>query len=306
MPAAGLLPRCGGTEKMTEPKKKLLFAEPRGFCGGVRRALALVDELLERRQGDCPVYVFHEIVHNNFVVKNLKEKNVIFVDRLDAVPDGTDCVFSAHGVSPEVEAEAVKKQLRVTDATCPLVKAVHKRAAELVDSGFFTILIGHANHPESIGTLGQRPGIYLVEGVDDVAALPTPSPGQPVGFITQTTLSSEEITPVVDALRKRFGKLTGEGDICYATNQRQKAVRELCRQVDVMLIVGSARSSNSNRLREIAAAAGVKAFLLDDASDLMPEMVDNALVIGISAGASAPECLVEALTSRLKSEFGFC
>jgi 4-hydroxy-3-methylbut-2-enyl diphosphate reductase len=281
---------------------KLILAQPRGFCAGVVRAIDTVDRALDRV--GAPVYVRHEIVHNRHVVETLQEKGAIFVEELDEVPAGAVTVFSAHGVSKAVEGAARARGLPVLDATCPLVSKVHAQGRRYVASGRHLILIGHAGHPEVEGTLGQIPGpIHLVATVDDVAKLDLPA-DEPVAYITQTTLSVDETRDVIEALKVRFSDVTGPGtaDICYATQNRQNAVRELCEQAELLLVVGSPKSSNSNRLREIGVEMGRVAYLVEDGSAVDPAWLDGIETVGLTAGASAPEELVQ---SVIKAIAGF-
>ena len=278
---------------------KVILAKPRGFCAGVERAIEIVERALEKY--GAPVYVRHEIVHNRHVVDGLREKGARFVDELDEIPPGGITVFSAHGVSQKVEDEAGLRSLPVIDATCPLVSKVHHEAQRYADSGRDIVLIGHDGHPEVEGTMGRIDGkVYLVATPEDVAALDVRDPAK-LSYVTQTTLSVDDTRSVIDALKARFPRITGPDtkDICYATQNRQRAVREMARLVDVILVVGAENSSNSNRLKEIAAEMGIRAYLIADASVLDPSWLAGADAVGVTAGASAPEHLVQELVDRL-------
>lgn len=281
---------------------KILLANPRGFCAGVDRAITIVKNALHKF--GAPIYVRHEVVHNKYVVDELKSMGAIFVDELAEIPDGNTVIFSAHGVSKAVREEAKKRGLQVFDATCPLVSKVHMEIHRASRKGQEVVLIGHKGHPEVEGTLGQYDetgvGMYLIEDASQVNSLPIQQP-ENVSFVTQTTLSVDETRDVIDALRDTFPAIQGprKDDICYATQNRQDAVRVLAPQVDVMLVVGSKNSSNSNRLRELAERLGSKAYLLDDASQLQEEWFSNAASVGVTAGASAPEVLVQSVIDRL-------
>ena len=278
---------------------RVILAEPRGFCAGVVRAIDIV-ELALKKYGP-PVYVRHEIVHNRRVVEDLKAKGAVFVEELDEVPDGAHTVFSAHGVSQNVADVAKDRNLPVIDATCPLVAKVHKEGQRYAASDFEVILIGHEGHPEVVGTMGRIPGkVHLVSSVEDVATLDVENPTK-LAYVTQTTLSVDDTRDVIEALQRRFPEVVGPDvkDICYATQNRQTAVRELAGMVDVLLVVGAQNSSNSNRLREIGEELSVPSYLIDDASALDPAWIKGAEVVGISAGASAPEALVKELIGRL-------
>lgn len=277
----------------------ILLANPRGFCAGVDRAIAIVERALEKF--GAPIYVRHEVVHNTYVVNDLKSKGAIFVDELDEVPAGATVIFSAHGVSQAVRAEAEARGLNVFDATCPLVTKVHVEVSKLCDKGYEIVMIGHKGHPEVEGTLGQsKGGMYLVETPEDVARLQVNDPDK-LAYVTQTTLSVDDAARVVDALRARFPAIVGpkKDDICYATQNRQDAVKALAPQCDVVIVVGSPTSSNSNRLREVAANLGVPAYMVDNASEIDPQWVTDKKKIGVTAGASAPEILVRAVIDRL-------
>jgi 4-hydroxy-3-methylbut-2-enyl diphosphate reductase len=278
----------------------VILANPRGFCAGVDRAIAIVEEALT--QFGAPIYVRHEVVHNRFVVDDLKRKGAVFVEELDEVPQGATVVFSAHGVSKAVRAQADQRGLRVFDATCPLVTKVHVEVAKMREQGRDIVMIGHAGHPEVEGTMGQAEGgIHLVESVDDVQRLTVRDPAQ-LAYVTQTTLSVDDAEAVVVALKARFPAIIGpkRDDICYATQNRQDAVKALVHEVDAVIVVGSPNSSNSNRLREVAAVRGVPAWMVDRADELRPEWVAGKRRIGVTAGASAPEVLVQQVLQRLK------
>ncbi|MFB0766870.1 4-hydroxy-3-methylbut-2-enyl diphosphate reductase [Aeromonas salmonicida] len=281
----------------------ILLANPRGFCAGVDRAISIVESALEKF--GAPIYVRHEVVHNRYVVNKLKEAGAVFVEELDEVPDDSIVIFSAHGVAKTVREMAKSRALKVFDATCPLVTKVHMEVHRASRKGSEAVLIGHAGHPEVIGTMGQyenrEGGMYLVETPDDVARLKVKNPDD-LCFVTQTTLSVDETSDVIDALRKQFPKIQGprKDDICYATQNRQDAVREMAGLVDVMLVVGSRNSSNSNRLRELAEKVGSKAYLIDDASMIETGWLEEVKAIGVTAGASAPDVLVQNVIARLR------
>jgi 4-hydroxy-3-methylbut-2-enyl diphosphate reductase len=285
--------------------ENILLANPRGFCAGVDRAIEIVERALEML--GAPIYVRHEVVHNRFVVASLSERGAIFVDELSDVPDDSTVIFSAHGVSQAVRAEAEQRQLRVFDATCPLVTKVHLEVARHCRQGCQVILIGHRGHPEVEGTMGQcttekqSAHIHLVETVGDVEELDIGQP-QKIAFVTQTTLSMDDTTEVIKALQKRFPNITGpkKNDICYATQNRQDAVKDLAKRSDLVLVVGSTNSSNSNRLREIAEKQNTTAYLIDGAEDIQASWLTDIQTVGVTAGASAPELLVEAVIERLK------
>ncbi len=279
---------------------QVLLANPRGFCAGVDRAIEIVEQALH--QFGAPIYVRHEVVHNRFVVDDLRAKGAIFVNELDAVPDGATVIFSAHGVSRAVREEAGQRGLRIFDATCPLVTKVHMEVARLRGQGVECILVGHAGHPEVEGTMGQaNDGIYLVERVEDVAALRVRSP-EKLAYVTQTTLSMDDTARIVEALRVKFPTIRSpkKDDICYATQNRQDAVKKLAQRVEVMLVVGSSNSSNSNRLREVAAAQGIRAYMIDGPGDIRREWLEGTGKVGLTAGASAPEVLVQQVIARLR------
>jgi 4-hydroxy-3-methylbut-2-enyl diphosphate reductase len=279
----------------------VILAQPRGFCAGVVRAIEIVERALERH--GAPVYVRHEIVHNKAVVNGLRAKGAVFVEELDDVPRQAVTIFSAHGVARTVEADAEARALHVLDATCPLVAKVHIQGRQYAASGRTVILIGHPGHPEVEGTMGQIDGrVLLVRDEREAEALDLPA-DTPVAYVTQTTLSVDDTRGVIAALRRRFTDIIGPDvrDICYATQNRQRAVRDLCRQVDVLLVVGAPNSSNSNRLREIGAETGTPTWLLADGSELDPAWVAGAAVVGITAGASAPEAMVEHVIDALRA-----
>jgi len=286
----------------------IYLANPRGFCAGVDRAIDIVERALDIF--GAPVYVRHEVVHNRYVVNDLAEKGAIFVENLNEIPDDSTVIFSAHGVSQAVRAEANNRQLRIFDATCPLVTKVHLEVARHAKTGTNVILIGHAGHPEVEGTLGQYitasdSQIYLIETIDDVVKLTISHPDK-LAYVSQTTLSVDDTRQIIDALSLRFPDIEGprrKDDICYATQNRQDAVRELSNQVDVFLVLGSTNSSNSNRLRELAEQQGVPAYLIDDANDIQQSWFDSANAVGVTAGASAPEILVKEVMDKLQEEF---
>jgi len=284
---------------------ELLLANPRGFCAGVDRAIEIVERAI--RLFGTPIYVRHEVVHNRYVVNDLKQKGAIFVDELDQVPDGSYVIFSAHGVSKAVQKEAKRRGLNVFDATCPLVTKVHMEVSRYSRKGIETILIGHRGHPEVEGTMGQydrsRGGdIYLVESTDDVRKLKIRNP-QEVRFVTQTTLSKDDTAVVIESLHQYYPDIQGpkKDDICYATQNRQDAVKQLTEQCDLILVVGSKNSSNSNRLREIAENKNIEGYLINDVDDIQPEWLKAKTCIGVTAGASAPELLVENVIGYLRS-----
>jgi 4-hydroxy-3-methylbut-2-enyl diphosphate reductase len=278
----------------------VVLAQPRGFCAGVVRAIDIVERALKKY--GPPVYVRHEIVHNKFVVESLKAKGARFVESVDEIPDGAVAIFSAHGVSKGVEREASDRNLPVIDATCPLVTKVHNQGKRYVGQGRAVILIGHAGHPEVEGTMGQIPGrVLLVQTVADVAKLDLPIDA-PAAYVTQTTLSVDDTRDIIAALTKRFTDIQGPDtrDICYATQNRQSAVRDLCKVADVLLVVGATNSSNSNRLREIGAEVGIPSYLIADGGELDPAWLEGANTVGITAGASAPEVLVNHVIDALR------
>ncbi len=278
----------------------VLLANPRGFCAGVERAIEIVERALEQR--GAPIYVRHEIVHNKYVVEDLRKKGAVFVEELDEVPRGSTVIFSAHGVSKEVRRDAEARGLRVFDATCPLVTKVHVEVSKMLRESYEIVMIGHRGHPESEGTMGQsETGMHLVETVADVARLAVRNP-QKLSYVTQTTLSVDDAAQIVAALRARFPAVRGpkQDDICYATQNRQDAVKFMAPKCDVVIVVGSPNSSNSNRLREVAQNMGVEAYMVDNAADLRPEWIAGKPRVGVTAGASAPEVLVNELIERLQ------
>jgi 4-hydroxy-3-methylbut-2-en-1-yl diphosphate reductase len=280
--------------------KDVLLAQPRGFCAGVDRAIEIVERALE--EFGAPIYVRHEIVHNVYVVDDLRRKGAIFIEELSAVPAGNTVIFSAHGVSKAVQAEAAARGLRVFDATCPLVTKVHMEVAKMRREGRELIMIGHHGHPEVEGTMGQAEGgMYLVETVRDVDALQVSKPDM-LAYVSQTTLSVDDTADIITALKRKFPHIAEpkKADICYATTNRQEAVKFMAPQVDVVIVVGSPNSSNSNRLREVAEKKGVAAYMVDNASQISPAWLDGKSRIGVTAGASAPEVLVQAVIDRLK------
>ncbi len=279
---------------------EVLLAEPRGFCAGVDRAIEIVERALEKF--GRPIYVRHEIVHNTFVVNDLKNKGAIFIEDLADVPPGATLVFSAHGVSKAVREEAAQRGFSVFDATCPLVTKVHVEVSKLAREGYEFIMIGHKGHPEVEGTMGQlREGIYLVEDVADVAGVHPNDPTK-LAVVTQTTLSVDDAAEILEAVKVRFPQVREpkKQDICYATQNRQDAVKFMAPKVDIVIVVGSPTSSNSNRLRELAERLGTPAYMVDAASDLQPEWFDGRARVGLTAGASAPDVLVQAVIDRLK------
>ena len=279
---------------------EVLLGSPRGFCAGVVRAIEIVELALERF--GKPVYVRHEIVHNPFVVEDLRQKGAIFVDEIAEVPDNQLVIFSAHGVSPTVRDEAEDRGLQVIDATCPLVTKVHLEALKYSREGYTIILVGHRDHPETIGTSGEVPDrTIVVETAEEAATVEVPDPDR-VAVLTQTTLSMDDTREVVDALRQRFPNLLARNDICYATTNRQLAAKALATEVDVVLVIGARNSSNCNRLREVVQAAGVDAYLVNGPEEVIPQQVDGAKRIGIVSGASTPESLVEAVIAKLEPE----
>ncbi|MCF7977097.1 MAG: 4-hydroxy-3-methylbut-2-enyl diphosphate reductase [Chromatiaceae bacterium] len=281
----------------------ILLANPRGFCAGVDRAIEIVERVLELY--GPPIYVRHEVVHNRYVVDDLRNRGAIFVDDIGAIPNGATCIFSAHGVSQQVREQAAERGLRIFDATCPLVTKVHLEVARHCKAGFDVVLIGHRGHPEVEGTLGQCQAdggrMHLIETAAEVADLVVQDPDR-VAYVTQTTLSVDDTAGVIEALRTRFPNLTGpkKSDICYATQNRQDAVRSLAAEADLMLVVGSANSSNSNRLRELAEKQGIPAYLIDGAEDIQRDWLRDGARVALTAGASAPELLVEQVTAKLQ------
>lgn len=283
---------------------EIILANPRGFCAGVDRAISIVDRALDLF--DAPIYVRHEVVHNKFVVNGLKDRGAVFVDELDEIPDDSTVIFSAHGVSKAVRNKAKDRGLKVFDATCPLVTKVHMEVSRASRKNVECILIGHAGHPEVEGTMGQYEseigGIYLVESAEDVATLTVKNPEE-LYFCSQTTLSVDDTSDVIDALQQKFTHIKGprKDDICYATQNRQDAVRSIANQVELLLVVGAKNSSNSNRLRELAEKIGTTSYLIDTAQDILPEWIDNINKVGVTAGASAPEVLVNQVIETLKT-----
>jgi 4-hydroxy-3-methylbut-2-enyl diphosphate reductase len=279
---------------------EVLLANPRGFCAGVERAIEIVERALV--QHGAPIYVRHEIVHNKTVVEDLRRKGAVFVEELDEVPAGATVIFSAHGVAQAVRRDAEARGLKVFDATCPLVTKVHVEVTRMLREGYEIVMIGHRGHPEAEGTMGQSgKGMHLVETVEDVAGLQVRDPGR-LAYVTQTTLSVDDAQAIIAALKARYPQIRGpkRDDICYATQNRQDAVKVMTPRCDVVIVVGSPNSSNSNRLREVAENMGAKAYMVDSAADLKPEWVAGKRRVGVTAGASAPEVLVEQLVARLR------
>lgn len=279
----------------------ILLANPRGFCAGVDRAIIIVEQALEKF--GAPIYVRHEVVHNKFVVDELKTKGAVFIEELDEVPEGNTVIFSAHGVSKEVRADAEARGLRVFDATCPLVTKVHIEVARMRAAGREIIMIGHHGHPEVEGTMGQSEGgMYLIETPEDVAELKVDDPLK-LAYVTQTTLSMDDVAHVIKALKARFPEIQApkSDSICYATQNRQDAIKGMTKDCDLVIVVGSPNSSNSNRLREVAQNNGVESYMVDNASELNPSWVAGKKCIGVSAGASAPEVLVKEVVAKLKT-----
>ncbi len=279
---------------------EILLAKPRGFCAGVDRAIAIVERALA--QHGAPIYVRHEIVHNKFVVDDLRGKGAVFVEELDEVPSGATVIFSAHGVPLEVRRAADARGLKVFDATCPLVTKVHVEVSRMREQGREVVMIGHEGHPEAEGTMGQsESGMYLVESEEDVARLRVADPDR-LAYVTQTTLSMDDCARIIAALKARFPGIVGpkKDDICYATQNRQDAVKFMAPRCDVVIVVGSPNSSNSNRLREVARNLGRESYLVDSAAELRPEWIEGKRTIGVTAGASAPEVLVHEVISRLQ------
>ena len=278
----------------------IVLAQPRGFCAGVDRAITIVERALE--QFGAPIYVRHEIVHNKYVVDDLRDKGAVFIEELFEAPDGSTVIFSAHGVSLAVRDEAQRRNLHIFDATCPLVTKVHVEVKRMREQGYEIIMIGHKGHPEVEGTMGQvKDGIYLVDTEADVANLQVKTP-EHLAYVTQTTLSVDDTKGIITTLKQRFPKITEpkKADICYATQNRQDAVKVLAPQVDVVIVVGSPNSSNSNRLRELAEKMGVSAYMVDNADDVQVAWFAQVQKIGVTAGASAPEVLVESVLNRIK------
>ena len=288
------------TDSMSNESVEVLLAKPRGFCAGVDRAIAIVEKALENY--GAPIYVRHEIVHNKFVVDDLRSKGAIFVEELDEVPAGNTVIFSAHGVSLAVRREAESRGLRIFDATCPLVTKVHVEVAKMREQGREVVMIGHEGHPEAEGTMGQaNEGMYLVESVEDVLRLKVRDPER-LAYVTQTTLSMDDASRIMAALKARFPAIVGpkKDDICYATQNRQDAVKFMAPRCDVVIVVGSPNSSNSNRLREVAANLGTDAYLIDRPEELRAEWIEGKRAIGVTAGASAPEVIVQQVIFRLQ------
>ena len=278
----------------------ILLANPRGFCAGVDRAIAIVEQALKKF--GAPIYVRHEVVHNKFVVNDLKAKGAVFIEEMDEVPQGATLIYSAHGVPLSVRKEAEARGLRVFDATCPLVTKVHVEVKKMREAGLEIVMIGHKGHPEVEGTMGQSDtGMYLVDGVEDVERLRVADPDK-LAYVTQTTLSVDDAARMVDALKARFPSIRGpkKDDICYATQNRQDAVKKLAADCDLVIVVGSPNSSNSNRLREVARNMGLPAYMVDNAGQLRAEWFAGKSRVGVTAGASAPEVLVEGVIARLK------
>jgi len=283
---------------------QVILAQPRGFCAGVTRAITIVERALEIY--GAPIYVRHEIVHNKTVVEGLRKRGAVFVDNLEQVPDGATVVFSAHGVTKAVSDYAQKRHFRVFDATCPLVKKVHREVGRMHAQGRTIIMIGHAGHPEVVGTMGQvENGVVLVENQEDVLSLPA-WPQESLAYVTQTTICADDSRMVIEALKKRWPAIhePKQEDICYATTNRQLAVKKLAAQCDRVLVIGSVTSSNSNRLREVAERHGARAYLIDTAEQIESSWLENVRAVGVTAGASAPESLVEHVVERLKRDFG--
>ncbi len=284
----------------TNENIEILLANPRGFCAGVDRAIIIVEQALEKF--GAPIYVRHEVVHNKYVVDELKKKGAVFIDDLEDVPSGNTVIFSAHGVSKEVRIEAESRGLRVFDATCPLVTKVHIEVGKMRAEGKEVIMIGHKGHPEVEGTMGQsKEGMYLVETPDDVSTLTVTNPGN-LAYVTQTTLSIDDAASIVEALKRRFPEIAPpkSDSICYATQNRQDAVKILANDSDLVIVVGSPNSSNSNRLREVASNQGIQSYMVDNASFLDPSWIVGKKKIGVTAGASAPEVLVKEVINKLK------
>jgi 4-hydroxy-3-methylbut-2-enyl diphosphate reductase len=287
---------------LTQPIAEILLAGPRGFCAGVERAIDIVELALSVCRP--PVYVRREIVHNRHVVESLRAKGAIFVDELHEVPDDATVIFSAHGISPAVRSDALRRGLRVVDATCPLVTKVHLEAIRYAREGYTIVLIGHEDHDEVIGTLGEAPDrIVVIDSAREVDTLDVPNPDK-IAYLTQTTLSVDDTRDVIEALRRKFPRIVGPSrdDICYATQNRQAAVKRLAGDVDVLLVIGAANSSNANRLVEVARMAGTRAYLINDVNDIKPEWLADARRVGITAGASTPEVLVSEAVERLRGQ----
>ena len=299
--ALGRTPSGGSAAREAASEGVILLAEPRGFCAGVDRAIEIVDKALLKF--GSPIYVRHEIVHNTYVVNDLKSRGAIFIEELDDVPPGATLVFSAHGVSKAIENEATARGFQIFDATCPLVTKVHVEVAKLHKEGFEFIMIGHKGHPEVEGTMGQLDsGIHLVEDVADVARV-QPAQTMKLAMVTQTTLSVDDAAEIAAAVKARFPLVREpkQQDICYATQNRQDAVKVLSPQVDIVIVVGSPTSSNSNRLREVARKLGTESYMVDSAEELLPEWFEGKTRVGLTAGASAPDVLVQQVIERLKA-----
>jgi 4-hydroxy-3-methylbut-2-enyl diphosphate reductase len=285
---------------MSSETLTVYLAAPRGFCAGVDRAIEIVEQALALY--GAPIYVRHEIVHNRWVVEDLRAKGVVFVEEISEIPAGGITVFSAHGISEKVENDAKLRTLPIIDATCPLVTKVHNQAKRYEREGFEIVLIGHAGHPEVEGTSGRVAQVYLIEKIEDVASLSVRTPDK-LAYVTQTTLSVDDTKSIIAALKQRFPNIHGPDtrDICYATQNRQQAVKELAKQVELLLVVGSVNSSNSNRLRDLGAECGIPAYLIDDATDINPQWLVGVTKVGLTAGASAPELLVERVVRFLET-----
>ena len=280
--------------------KKIILAETRGFCEGVKRAIKIVEDTLAEE--GAPVYVRHDIVHNDYVVESFRKRGVVFIEDLSEVPEGRPVIFSAHGVSPDVEAKALSMGLKCIDATCPLVKTIHEKAVKLKEDGYTILLIGHKVHPEIVGTLGHLGGEgVVIEDEDDARSLDLPGDTEKITYLTQTTLSPDDVSDIVKVLEEKFPNLEepSRHDICYATLERQKAVKELAEKCDVILVIGSAESSNSNRLKEVAEQYGVEAYLINSYNDIPAKVLSQSGTIGVTAGASAPEILVKEVVEKL-------
>lgn len=289
------------TQSSTVADAEIVLAQPRGFCAGVDRAITIVEKALEKF--GPPIYVRHEIVHNAYVVNDLRARGAIFVDELSEVPTGATVIFSAHGVAPAIREEATRRGLKIFDATCPLVTKVHVEVIKMRKEGMQVVMIGHKGHPEVEGTMGQVPdGIQLVESISDVERLSIPS-DSPVAYVTQTTLSVDETVEIVAALKNKYPHITQpkKQDICYATQNRQDAVKFMAPQVEIVIVVGSPNSSNSNRLRELSEKLGVVSYMVDHPDQLQPEWFMNKKRVGLTAGASAPESLAQSIIERIKS-----
>ncbi len=286
--------------------KQIILANPRGFCAGVDRAIAIVERALE--SFGAPVYVRHEVVHNKFVVDSLRAKGAVFIEELEDVPPGATLIYSAHGVSVAIQEEAKRRDFRIFDATCPLVNKVHSEVTRLYNKGYTILMIGHGGHPEVEGTMGQVPDrIFLVEKETDIPNLPVSDAEKQLAYVTQTTLSIDETSTIVAALKQHFPFIEGpkKDSICYATQNRQDAVKKLASECDLVIVVGSPNSSNSNRLREVASLRGVEAYMVDNANELQLSWFVNKKIVGITAGASAPEVLVKEVVNKIKG-LGVC